>query len=265
MSPASPLMPSGSPEYMHTGGPCRPPETNLFEIIAADIPSWLERVKEDPAATLERFFDFVFNEPDKAQNALAELIQKAKAYLGDRTPFAEKEKPSFYTFCDLLFRNMCEPPDIREANAFFTADEMEDVSLMAQIQSAEKVQAFYRRFQWFRDQVMLPRLYDVALFAGLRERKAPTIGKFVWDLVTTRVESFHGWVSKLPRFQASIKAMNTGFIASLKATRDLRGPILGNYPGLSRVVDSLHVHLEDPAKVALLCELLRTGEALWKS
>ena len=209
--------------------------------------------------------DFVINEPEKAQDALAELIQKAKAYLGGRALFSDKEKPSFYAFCDRLFRSMCEPAHIKVANAFFTSDEMEDVSLMDQIQSATEVQTFFRRFQWFRDQVMLSRLYDAAPFAGLRERKNPTVGKFVWDLVTTRAESFHSWVSELPRFQASILATNTGLIASLKATRDLRGPVLENYPGLSTIVNSLHVHLQDPAKVASLCELLRTAGALWSS
>lgn len=265
MSAASPLKPNGFPDYMRGDFACRPPETNLFAIIAADIPGWLERVEEDPAVAVEALLDFVFTDPDNAQDALAGLIQKAKAYLGDRALFADKEKPSFYAFCDLLFRNMCEPAHIRAANAFFTANEMEDVSLMDQIQSAADVQAFFRRFQWFRDQVVLSRLYDAALFAGLRERKAPTIGKFVWDLVTTRAESFHGWVSKLPRFQASVMDTNTGLIASLKATRDLRGPVLENYPGLSIVIDLLHVHLQEPTKVASLCELLRTAEALWDS
>lgn len=265
MSAASPLMPNGFPDHMRGDVACRPPETNLFATIAADIPGWLERVEEDPAVAVEALLDFVFTEPDNAQDALAELIQKAKAHLGDRALFAEKEKSSFYAFCDLLFRNMCEPAHIKAANAFFTADEIEDVGLMDQIQSATDVQAFFRRFQWFRDQVVLSRLYDAALFAGLRERKAPTIGKFVWDLVTSRAESFHGWVSKLPRFQASIVAANTGLIASLKVTRDLRGPVLENYSGLSIVVDALHVHLQDPAKIASLCELLRTAEALWNS
>jgi len=264
MSAASPILPPRFPDYMKDTSACGSGGTNLFEVIADDIPRWLQKVEEDPIVVMGPLVDFIFDEPDKAQDGLALLIEKAKAYLGDRVLFSEAEKPTFYAFCDLLFRNLCEPQDIREANAFFTADEIADVSLLDQIASAEKTQVFFRRFQWFRT-IFLDRLYGSEHFQGLKERKNRTVGKFVWDLVASRGGHFHGWVSQLPLFRASIRAFDQKLIVPLQQTRDLHGPVLANYPGLNALLDRLHSHLQDEAKMASFCEFIRTADALWNS
>jgi hypothetical protein len=249
---------------MKDAATCRSRGTNLFEVIAEDIPGWLQKIEVDPFVVIGPLVDFIFDEPDEAQDGLAILIENAKIYLGDRVLFSEAEKPTFYAFCDLLFRNLCEPQDIREANAFFTDEEIEDVSLLDQIVSAQKTQAFFRKFQWFRT-VFLDRLYESELFRGLNERTNRTVGKFVWDLVNCRGADFHEWVAYLPIFRASVRIFDRRLIVVLLETRDLHGPVLNNYPGLNALLGRLHSHLQDEEKVARFCELMRTADVLWNS